>query len=330
MKEITVPSNGKIDLRKIFENYLRLSVADGNASLDTLRTYWKNVARYLVFVRKNQWDVVNVTPIEIKKYREFLISQNKKPATIYSHLSAIRRFYDALVEKGLIPSNPAEKVKAPKEITDPADRISYLDEVELRHLFNAIPRDSTLLSVRDRLIIAIMALEGARTIELHRANIQDVITKNEGVGIKVHAKRHKRVIPLRQDIAKLLKIYLALRERIEPLYPTKPLFIGLSKNKPFRRLSRRAYRWIVDKYLKLAGLKHVNGKKISAHSLRHTAGTLGYQATHDIRQVQDLLGHVSPATTAIYVHAQNRFLNNPALQVKVNIGGDFSEDQPIK
>ncbi len=328
MKEITV--NSTVNLRKIFEEYLKLSVADGNASLDTLRTYWKNVARYLVFATKNQWDVVHVTPIEIKRYREFLLSQNKKPATIYSHLSAVRRFYDALVEKGLILSNPAEKVKAPKEISDPADRISYLDEVELRHLFNAIPRDHSLLSVRDRLIIAIMALEGARTVELHRANIKDVLTKNEGVGIRVHAKRHARVIPLRQDIAKLLKIYLALRERIEPLYPSQPLFIGLSKNKPFRRLTRRAYRWIVDKYLKLADLKFVGGKKISTHSLRHTAGTLGYQATHDIRQVQDLLGHVSPATTAIYVHAQNRFLNNPALQIKVNIGGDFDENKPVK
>ncbi len=323
MNDITPRSN--LDLRKIFEEYLQLSVADGNASIDTLYTYWKNISGYLIFIRKNQWDVVHTTPTEVKKYREYLLSQKKKVSTIYAHLSAIRRFYDALMEKGIIESNPAARVKAPRELIDPADRISYLDEVELRYLFKAIPDDGSLLAIRDRLIIAIMSLEGARTVELNQANVENIVNGKDGVGIKVHAKRHARVIPLRSDIADLLKEYLSLREEYEPLYPTNPLFVGLSRNKPFKRLTRRAYRWIVDKYLKIAGLKHVDGMRISAHSLRHTAGTLGYQATHDIRQVQDLLGHVSPATTAIYVHAQNRFLNNPALQVKVDIGGGESD-----
>ncbi len=319
-----------VNIKEIFEKHLQLSVADGNASLDTLRTYWKNVARYLVFIKRQGWNPLHVSPIEIKKYRETLINQGMKPTTIQSHLSAIRRFYEALEEKHIISFNPAAHVKAPKEITDPADRISYLDEVELRHLFRVIPLDNSLQSLRDRLIIAIMALEGARTVELHQANIEDITKRSDGIGIRVHAKRHSRLIPLRPDIGKLLNKYLEVRATQEPLEPSKPLFIGLSKHKPYLRLSRRAFRWIVDKYLNQAGLKHVNGKKISAHALRHTAGTLGYQATHDIRQVQDLLGHVSPATTAIYIHAQNRFLKNPALQINVDIGGDFGEDKSNK
>jgi site-specific recombinase XerD len=43
-------------------------------------------------------------------------------------------------------------------------------------------------------------------------------------------------------------------------------------------------------------------RQLSAHSLRHTAGTLAIRAGSDLRQVQDLLGHADPRTTALYAH----------------------------
>ena len=43
------------------------------------------------------------------------------------------------------------------------------------------------------------------------------------------------------------------------------------------------------------------GIEASAHQLRHWFGTGIYAVTHDIRLTQELLGHQSPDTTAIYV-----------------------------
>jgi integrase/recombinase XerD len=82
-----------------------------------------------------------------------------------------------------------------------------------------------------------------------------------------------------------------------------------------QRLSRRGIGKQVDHYLKLADLKHAPGRTLTAHSLRHTAGTLGLRAGSTLRQVQDLLGHKNPQTTAIYVHINDRWKPNPGLGI---------------
>lgn len=136
-----------------------------------------------------------------------------------------------------------------------------------------------------------------------------------------------------------------------------PLFIALDKRTYGGRLSRRSIQRVIDKYLRAAGLKEQqtkhqsqkrasnkshkpsNGEKqrpsqsassksnkfqqpqrqLSAHSLRHTAGTLAIRAGSDLRQVQDLLGHADPRTTALYAHVADRWRNNPALRLGVTV-----------
>ena len=75
----------------------------------------------------------------------------------------------------------------------------------------------------------------------------------------------------------------------------------------------------MDKYLEQAELKHTPGRTISAHSLRHTAGTLALRAGAELRQVQDLLGHADPRTTALYTHVGDRWENNPGLLLDIDI-----------
>lgn len=43
------------------------------------------------------------------------------------------------------------------------------------------------------------------------------------------------------------------------------------------------------------------GRAATAHQLRHRFASAAYRATHDIRSVQELLGHASVATTQVYV-----------------------------
>ena len=165
-----------------------------------------------------------------------------------------------------------------------------------------------------------MALEGTRTVELHRADIANVVRQGQNLGIRVEGKRSIRVVPLTPDIANLLVEYLHLRETSgEILKPNRPLFASTGNNSRGNRISRRGIRTIVDRYLKQAGLKHTPGRTISAHSLRHTAGTLALRSGADLRQVQDLLGHSDPRTTSIYTHVGDRWENNPALKLNIDI-----------
>ena len=118
-----------------------------------------------------------------------MISYKKyKPSTIALKLAVVRRFYQAALEKGLISFNPAAGVKPPREKRDPAEKITFLEQEEVETLLQTIPDDDTLKTARDRAIIAIMALEGTRTIELHRANIADLVRQGNNLGIRVEGK----------------------------------------------------------------------------------------------------------------------------------------------
>ena len=114
--------------------------------------------------------------------------------------------------------------------------------------------------------------------------------------------------------------YLKLREKAgEKPKPHHPLCVAVGNRAGGNRISRRGIRLIVDKYLNKSDLKYSPGRTISAHSLRHTAGTLALRSGAELRQVQDLLGHSDPRTTCIYAHIGDRWENNPALNLDIDI-----------
>jgi site-specific recombinase XerD len=309
------------NLLVVFAEFLDIDVSAGDASADTLKTYTRQLYQFLQWCDRRQLNPVTLIKDDIKKYRHWMIKQQQyKPATIALKLAVVRRFYQAAVEKGLIAINPAAGVKPPREKFDPAEKITYLEAAEVEVLFGVIPQDGSLKSARDRLMLGIMALEGTRTVELHRADIASVVRQGKNLGVRVEGKRSIRVVPLTPDLARLLVEYLHQRETNgEVLKPTRPLFISTGNNSRGKRISRRGIRTIVDTYLKLADLKHTPGRTISAHSLRHTAGTLALRSGADLRQVQDLLGHSDPRTTSIYTHVGDRWENNPALKLNIDI-----------
>ncbi len=90
----------------------------------------------------------------------------------------------------------------------------------------------------------------------------------------------------------------------------------MSNNNKGGQLSRRSIREICDRALIECNLKHTPGRTLTAHSLRHTAGTLALRTGSDLRQVQDLLGHADPRTTSIYAHVGDRWEHNPGVSIE--------------
>ncbi len=309
------------NLLEVFAEFLNIDVSAGDAASDTLMTYRRQVQQFVNWCDRQKINPAEVTKDDIKQYRRWMIEERKfKPASIALKLSVVKRFYQAAVERGLIAINPALGVKPPREKRDPAERITYLEKPEVEKLLEAIPQDGTLKAARDRAMLAIMALEGPRTVELHRANISDVVQQGGKLGIRVEGKRNIRIVPLTPDIANLLMHYLETREENgETLKPSSPLFVAVGNRAGGKRISRRGIRLIVDSYLKQTALKQTPGRTISAHSLRHTAGTLALRSGAELRQVQDLLGHADPRTTCIYAHVADRWENNPALKLGIKL-----------
>jgi hypothetical protein len=139
-----------------------------------------------------------------------------------------------------------------------------LEKEELDLLLDTIADDGSLIAARDRFMIALMAIEGPRTVELHRVNIGDTVRRGNGVGIQVQAKRSRRVVPLTVLLAVRLEQYLELRRKLtgQELDASEPLFISLDRATSGQRLSRRGIRKRVDHYLTLANLKHAPGRTL--------------------------------------------------------------------
>ena len=308
-------------LLEVFADFLNIDVGAGAAAADTLNTYRRQIEQFIHWCDRHHLHPAEVTKDDIKRYRRWMVDTKQfKPATVALKLAVVRRFYQAAVERGLIPSNPANGVKPPREKRDPAARITYLEKSEVEQFLAAVPDDGSLKAARDKALLAIMALEGPRTVELHRANVEDVVKQGVNWGIRVEGKRNIRIVPLTIELADILLTYLEIREESgEQLKPSNPLFIALGNRAGGKRISRRGIRLIVDRYLQETALKHTQGRTISAHSLRHTAGTLALRSGAELRQVQDLLGHADPRTTCIYAHVGDRWENNPALRIGIKV-----------
>lgn len=315
MRELTTQQ-----LQDAFANFLRLDIGSGDVAADTVKTYLSQIKQYLTWCFEQEVNPACVSRTEIKEYRRFLVEEKEyKPSTISLKLTTVKRFYDAALEYGLIPTNPVLGVKAPRDKKDPAEKINYLESSELKTLLHSLVDDGSVKAKRDRLLIAIMALEGTRTIEMHRASIGDLVQQGDNIGIRVEGKRSIRVVPLTPYLTDLLKDYLQTRKNQgEVLLGERPLFMAVGNRAGGKRLSRVSIRRIVDKYLYATNLKHRPGRTISAHSLRHTAGTLALRNGADLRQVQDLLGHADPRTTSIYAHVNDRWQHNPALLIDLS------------
>lgn len=308
-------------LIEAFADFLEIDVGAGDAANDTILTYRRQLIQFLQWCDRQPLHPATIAKDDIKRYRRWMIEKKQfKPATIALKLSVVRRFYQAAVEKGLLSFNPATGVKPPREKRDPAEKITYLEATEVEQLLATVPEDGSLKSARDRALLAILALEGPRTVELHRANFSDIVRQGNHWGIRVEGKRSIRVVPLTPDLAQLLLQYLNLREaELGKLRPASPLLIAIGNRAKGQRLSRRGIRSIVDGYLNQADLKYSAGRTLSTHSLRHTAGTLALRSGAELRQVQDLLGHADPRTTCIYAHIGDRWENNPALKLGIEI-----------
>lgn len=310
------------ELSIAWTKYLTEDVGHGAASVDTVRTYTTQIKLFLRWCHQNAIAPLLVSRSDIKAYRRALCEQRFKTSTIALKLSAVRRLYDGAIEAGLIATNPALGIKPPYSRKDPAFGITFLEKVEVKQLLECveisttkgnIATDNLVKCARDLFMVEMMVAQGPRTVELHRANLEDIIGQGKKVGIKVRGKRQIRIVPLTDNLIELLSDYLAARKQVgEELTPKSPLLVSVGNRSRGGRLSRSQIRTLVNEYLSECGLKTIGNKTISTHSLRHTAGTLALRGGAELRQVQDLLGHADLRTTSLYVHVGDRWDNNPA------------------
>ena len=314
-------------MRDCFKRYLSLTIADGNASVDTIKTYRNRTSQFLSWCRERELYPALITRENIKEYRKNLVDGAKTSPTIRLSLISIKHFYTACLAEKLVKDNPVIGVKAPREKREVASTIKYLTQSELQQIFDSVApilkirgdKTKQVQVLRDRILLACLSLQGCRSVEMFRANWSDISQSGNQHYLKLDGKNSIRTVMLRTDLAKEMALYRQVRQKNkEELTAQSPLIISLSNRRYGQRLSRSGIGHIVDGYLEKCNLKHTDlERSLSPHSLRHTAGTLALRNGSDLREVQDFLGHSDPKTTAIYTHVLNSQENNPAAKIDI-------------
>jgi integrase/recombinase XerD len=174
--------------------------------------------------------------------------------------------------------------------------LTYLDESEVNALLAACDR-RTWTGRRDHTMLAVAVQTGLRVSELTALRCCDA---HLGAGAHVHCTgkgRRERDTPLLPPTAALLRVWLAERQgtTTDPLFPTRT----------GRALSRDAVEHRIKRTTAVAAdtCPSIAAKHVTAHTLRHTAAMRLLLAGVDITVIALWLGHASPSTTEIYLHA---------------------------
>ncbi|MEO0849454.1 MAG: phage integrase N-terminal SAM-like domain-containing protein [Cyanobacteria bacterium J06643_13] len=230
-----------------FDRYLNLTIADGHASNDTVKTYRNRVHQFLSWCRERELYPALITKENIKEYRKHLIDGEKTSPTIRLSLLAIKHFYTACLADKLVKDNPVVGVKAPRERREVGSTINYLSLEELQQVFDIVAptykirgdKTKQVQVLRDRILLGCMALQGCRSIEMYRANLGDVSESCGQHFFKLDGKNSIRTIILRSDLAQEIAQYRQIRKLTkEKLNSASPLFISLSNRRYAQRLSR--------------------------------------------------------------------------------------------
>jgi integrase/recombinase XerC len=209
------------------------------------------------------------------------------PRSIQRRLSAIRMFFRFLLREKHVKKNPVQTVRAPKA----GKRLpENLDADRMAKLLD-IPGDGPLVA-RDRAILELLYSSGLRLAELTDLNVGDVDMAD--CTVRVTGKGNKdRIVPVGRHAISALRQWQVERVLLATA-GEKALFVSNRGS----RLSRRSVQARVDHWAKHQGIN----TKVYPHLFRHSFASHLLESSHDLRAVQELLGHSNISTTQVYTH----------------------------
>jgi integrase len=223
------------------------------------------------------------------------------PATYYRRFGLLRRFLRWLSRRSGLPDPFLELEPPPK----PQQEADWLTEEEFARLLMAAEHPSRGrkgLAERDRLVLLALVQTSLRRSELIALDWCDVDLESERPSLLV--RRGKGAKPRRQPLAPQLGEELRqLCDEQQPA-PSDPVFCGLAG----KRLQPTILAGIISRAAEGAGL----AKRVTAHTLRHTAATWLRQQTGDARLVAAYLGHADLSTVSRYAHVAEDELHDAA------------------
>jgi integrase len=220
-----------------------------------------------------------IRKVDIQRY----VTERAAKTSAYSvgrELAVIKHLFGLAVEWEIIPTSPAQGVKAPKQ---PAGRVRYLQPTELRTLLEACPAGL-------RRIVALAVSTGMRRGEIMGLRYLDVDLANRRIMLPQTKNGDGRIVYLNE-------MAMTVFRSVEWNENTKPGDLVFGDWGPDAMST--AFSRLCDK-LKIADFRF--------HDLRHTAASWMRMAGADIHTVAELLGHKHLSMAKRYQHLSPAYL----------------------
>ena len=216
----------------------------------------------------NQCDLATVTAAEVEAW---LASIGVSNATRGQYLVRLRQLFRWAVREGLRADDPTDLIDAPRV---PVRQPRPIPQRYLQALW-------VVCDARERAWVALGAFCGLRASEVAAVAVEDL----QDGWLRVAGKGGRvRLVPLRDEV------FVAL-EAVG--WPAAGQF--------FPGLTGRRVSVLVGRRLREVGCPPL----FTFHSLRHRFGTSLFAECHDLRVVQQLMGHSSLQTTAVYLQVED-------------------------
>ncbi|MDH3613578.1 MAG: tyrosine recombinase XerC [Gammaproteobacteria bacterium] len=254
----------------------------------TCKHYRRDLDALVAFCSTN--DINRWADIDSEHIRAFAATSYRRglsARSIQRQLSATRTFFRYLLREKHVKTNPVVSVSAPKS----GKRLpANLDADRMARLLD-IPGNAPIVN-RDRAILELLYSSGLRLAELTDLDCGDVDVQDATV--RVTGKGNKdRIVPVGKHALQALAKWHTSRGQLAAA-DEKALFVSNRGT----RLSRRSVQARVSHWARRQGID-VN---VFPHLFRHSFATHLLESSHDLRGVQELLGHANISTTQVYTH----------------------------
>jgi site-specific recombinase XerD len=291
---------------------------------NTVAAYERDVVQFFRFAaRARVVDPAAVDALLLRRFLAQLKTRGLADSSIARKAAALRACFRLLVRRGLVPSNPAADLGAPR---GPRRLPVVLKQRQVEALLSR-PEPVDPVGLRDRAILELLYATGMRVGELCGLTLGDVDLQADVARVRGKGGK-ERLVPFGEPARQALRAYLsdgraAMLPGARRRSSTNPGKRGSAANRPdtrhrpsspedravffnrrHRPMTPRDVRAMIEHYR--AGLG-VPGET-SPHTLRHSFATHLLEGGADLRSIQELLGHVALTTTQTYTHVSNERL----------------------
>ena len=289
-----------MDNAALVEGFLQRLRTERRYSANTVSAYRRDLGQFLGTLSGS---CIDAGAADVRAFAALQHRGGKSGRSIQRALSAIRGFYEDLLARRLVESNPATAVAAPRS----ERRLPRALDVDAVGAFVEAPEREAVagggqrswLPVRDRALLETMYSCGLRVSEATGLDVVDMDLR-EGT-VRVLGKGGKqRVVPVGAQAVNALQRWLSARAQLVGASQEQAVFLSARG----RRLTTRA---VQQRFAQLAN-RTGDGQHVHPHMLRHSFASHLLESSGDLRAVQELLGHADIATTQIYTHVDFQHL----------------------